>query len=325
LLPLVLEPLVVVTLAAHLICMNYSSAAPLFGVVAESLGGRDGASEATLLARRLAAHGIAALLLGMVAGLMVAAWMWLAGDRGLFQVLTPFAYKIRWAIAELVFYVVCMAIYGRVLRGDRAQSRGAFWARATLAVLAATNLLYHFPPLFAVMARAASQPSEFTSPVGPSEFRALMMQGPVLALTVHFALASLAVVGTFLTWRQLREQDRLESEVDGGRHGRMARISAGIALGATVCQILVGFWVLLSLDRVAQNRLMGGDPMGSLSLAVSVLAAFWLMNRLAQATFQNVSVRFAAINWYGLCAIILVMTWTLHRAEVRPSAVALGW
>ncbi len=321
-----IETAMTLLLASHLWAMNLSASAPLFGALALALGRRTDCEPLLRQARRLGWLGLGNLLLGALLGLGLAGAMWLGRDRGLFEVLPQFTYKISWAVAELAFYVVCMSAYLALLAGRASIGRGRFAAVLVLTLLAATNLLYHFPPLFGVMALASHRPGVLTGPVGPSEFRRLMMLGPTLALTAHFALASLAVGG--VSWlRHLVGSASAPDDTTSPRAVALhtaARSAAGVALAATAAQLLVGTWVLVELDPSSQNRLLGGDLIGTASFGISVFAAFWLMHHLAHATFHVASFREAQRTLLWLALIVALMTLSLRRAESPQRAESTG-
>ncbi len=317
---LALEALATVCLAVHLWCVNISSAAPLFGTLLAWKSRREKSPILWQESRWLGIEGIITVFAGGLAGLALAGVMWLAGDRGLFEILPRFSYKIKWAAWEIVFYVACMVGYVALSRlrprkGQAADQRR--WKpilQAVLAVLASTNLLYHFPPLFTVMAHAADRPDLVSSSVGPAEFREWLVRGHVVALTAHFLLASLSVGGVTTMHRLAR---LTPSDEQSNAVARAIRLAAIVTLAASATQLLVGLWVLLSLGPLAQRRLMGGDMVGTLGLAVSVVVTFWLLHRLAHATSATVTRAYARRTMIWLMLIVLLMTMTLRRAERR--------
>lgn len=307
-------------LAVHLGFMNLSAALPLFASILPALIGRTQPAVAVAYGNQLARQGILMLVLGSLSGLLLAGVMWLAGDRAFFRLMTPFAYKIHWALWELVFYLVCMSLFVCMGRAGMVRSRSARVTRHLLAVLAATNLLYHFPPLFAVMARAANDPQSITGPVGPREFRQLMLTGHVVALTVHFGLAALAVTAVALLPQIVR---RIASDTDVSCWRLVQRVAAGIALAVSLLQLVVGLWLLMQLDPLSQRRLMGADVAGTLALGGSVLAAFGLLHLLAAATMGELSLAAAHRLNLAMAVIVLLMSFTLRRLDASP-ATAYG-
>ena len=83
----------------------------------------------------------------------------------------------------------------------------------SLALLAATNLLYHFPPLLTIMTMSAGGEIELAGEVDAATFRQLFSTPNVLAHTLHFWLASVAVSGVVVFWlaRRLADRNRIMS------------------------------------------------------------------------------------------------------------------
>src|SRR5438128_1222496 len=142
--------MITILLAAHLLCVNVAAGGPLLGVWLDWRGTRGdepAAKGAVYLAR--------ASLVGFVAGAALGLWIgWLKWDadyRSLW--LGPLSYKLQGAVIEAVFSLVLMLGWWLWLPGKTGGSIAAVATRALLAMLAATNLLYHFPLLFSVAAR----------------------------------------------------------------------------------------------------------------------------------------------------------------------------
>jgi len=149
-------------------------------------------------------------------------------------------------------------------------------ARSLVAVLAATNLLYHFPLLFSVAARLTDAGEGSGDRIGGAEFRRLMIIGDTPAIATHVALASLAVAGVMLlglALRWLRQGDEAGA-------GRVARWGGRWALVASVAQLPVGLWTLLVMPAAAQSRMMGESALGTLLFLAALVAALWLINEL---------------------------------------------
>ena len=297
-----LDMTVCVCLAAHLWSMNVSSVAPLFGVWLQSRQ----PTEVTLdVARRTVSFGLAMLFVGVGLGLVIAGLMWWSGKRGLFEVLPLFHHKLFWGAWELVFYTVCVGALLLMMRRSSSSPRWIHWA---LAILASTNLLYHFPPLFAVMSRAAEEPSSVTSAVGPREFRTLMMTGHVASLSVHFGLASFAVTAVEVAQRLLHAAADNASDVS-----RLARRAGAVALTATVLQIPVGGWLLMRIDAIDQQQILGQNGLATALFGASVLGSFWLMHLLASMTFGEGQPSHTRMARRVMALIILLMTAVLQQ------------
>jgi hypothetical protein len=301
--------LITVSLAIHLWFVNLSSAYPLFACLLQWRARKADDGETQPLGTQLIWRSLAALVAGALSGLAIAGLMWGSGDHRLFDVLPQFAHKIRWALWELLFYVLCLLAYLRLNRPRWLGWRAARIARVMLVVLASLNLIYHFPPLFSVMARIAEDPKQVTGPIGPREFRQLMAAGHTLPFMVHFALASVAVAAVSLLPSLVPQTS---SETGAERDAAKRRLVAGAALAATLLQIPVGIWLLMRLEPLAQHRLMGSDLGGTLALSSSVLTAVWLMHHLATAAMGEPTLRDARRIRTGMMIVVLLMTAALR-------------
>jgi hypothetical protein len=294
--------LFVLVLAAHLLCMNVASAGPLLciGLDARAARGDRGAESA---ARWLSATSVWLAVVGAVLGLVQG---WLRWDAEYASVLRQFSARVHWGAAEFVFSLLLMVAYAvwlaRVPRG----SSLVRWLRSLLVLLAATNLLYHFPTLFALIAQASTGRID-PGPVDSATFRRLIMQGDVLALTTHFALASLAVSGValigFSLGRRVSESEGQSIGIFGGR----------VALAATVVQLPVGLWLLMNVPPRSQQLLMGGDLIGSILLGASILATLGLLHPLAAIAFGDFNRRNGVRAMLFLAMVVLAMCGVLQR------------
>ena len=147
-----------------------------------------------------------------------------------------------------------------------------------------------------------------------------MLTGHVVALTVHFGLAALAVTAVALLPQIVR---RIASDTDVSCWRLVQRVAAGIALAVSLLQLVVGLWLLMQLDPLSQRRLMGADVAGTLALGGSVLAAFGLLHLLAAATMGELSLAAAHRLNLAMAVIVLLMSFTLRRLDASP-ATAYG-
>jgi len=293
-------------LAVHLICVNVASAGP---VVCAWLDWRSECAVARRAAKFLATVSFALLLLGSVIGVAVASLLWNDAYRDLLHV---FQYKITWGVQELLFSVVLLALYAIAVWISPTRRFAWRLLRASVAILAATNLLYHFPTLFLVMSEVQAGHLDRPAAITADNFRDLMTQGFIVARAVHFWLASFAVTGVslicFARWIQ-RTADETEAAA------RVAVWGARIALVPTLLQILVGVWVLSVLPPVEQQRLLGSDLIAASLLGASLITALWLMHQLSSVAMGETSPRALSIVIGTTVVVVVLMTAAARRAS----------
>ena len=112
----ILDLVLTLLLAGHLVCMNLAAGLPLFCVLLQWQTRARDAQDATDFIRRFGHWAIAAVLVGSLTGLLVGCLMWVVAGPALMEVLPRFERKIWWGLTELVFYVLCLGIYLRMLR-----------------------------------------------------------------------------------------------------------------------------------------------------------------------------------------------------------------
>ena len=305
---MLIELLVTVALGLHLMCVNVASAGPMICLWLEW---RDGRGDP--LAREtgvvLSSASLVTLVLGVAFGLAVGLLLW---DDAYATVLQRFPSRIGYGLVELGFsavLVACHAIWWKYQQRTGALLRGI---RYLLLFAAGTNLLYHFPFLFVLIANVANS-GDTARDVLDGEFVNMISAGPVLARVTHFILAAFAVSGVLLIGfalrlrRSGREDDAQRVAIWGGR----------IALAPTLLQLLVGLWVTFTLSPIAIRRLMGGDLLATALLISSLLAALWLMHKLASISFGDASQK----NLIGaiclMVAVVLLMTGVLRASQQR--------
>ena len=97
---------------------------------------------------------------------------------------------------------------------------------------------------------------------------------------------------------------------------------ARVALFATLLQIPIGVWVLIQSPSELQDRLMGGDAIGTILFAASICTAIVLVQLLGTVAFANLSntdapdVNIRGATWRAtgmLFLVIVLMTGTLQR------------
>lgn len=279
--------------------MNVCSGGPLLCVW---LGRKRASRESNHLAQRLAVWSIWWLLLGILFGLAVGILTFSLGDRALWEVLPSFRRKIMWGIVELCCSLGWMGAYVLWCRWSPPQGAVARMLHASLPLLSAANLLYHFPPLLTVMAKVAAGELEVVGDVDAQTFRGLMYQPNVLAHTLHFAWASIAVSGVFLF--------RLASQLESPQ--TFYRLGARWGLAATAMQLPTGLWLMMTTPPALQSRLVGGDIVVTGLFLVSMICAFYLLQTLAAISFGEDDLKLPSRSEWLMVATVFLMTGTLH-------------
>lgn len=302
--------LVIVLLAIHLISTNLASAAPLMSIWLDRPTDSGDSSRGDL-GRRLARMAVAALLLATLtgAGLILA-----PPSARLADVLRRFPAGAYWSAgSELVFSLVCLLVYA----GCWNRWRRWRWLHAGVALLSVTNLLYHFPALMIVISKLATDPGWTTSAViERSELIRLALCSEVLSLTLHYVLASIAVSGVAVLWMLARNGDLT---TDPAATRRVARVAAGVGLFASLAQLPVGVWVLMSTTGPIRGALLGEALLPSLLLGVGILLTLLLLQKLAAVMLGEVEFeKLPRLGWL-LFAIVFSMVAMLSLARADRS------
>jgi hypothetical protein len=253
-------------LSVHLVAVNLAAAAPLvcvwLGWQRDELSGRIGS--------HLAWIALYALPIGALLGFALGGVYRFEEPPKYWDMLSRFpvrAYVV--VLLELVFSLVCLFIYA--LTWERLKQHRL--VHALFACLATTNLLYHFPPLMSAMSLLADRPElildeTITRPL----LRPVLRSPTVISLSVHFALASLAVTGVSLMVLGLRF---------GEPGKRIVALGGRIALVPTLLQLVIGVWVIMEVPAIVRNSLMGNDSLTALMFGASLFGVFGVMLTLA--------------------------------------------
>jgi hypothetical protein len=204
------------------------------------------------------------------------------------------------------------------------------FAAWVLALASATNLLYHFPPLMAVVGQLAGD-SRWTAEavINHRDQMELARRPEILALWIHFTLASIAVAAIFALWpAKLRGAAAATSSADDGMG---LRGLAGIALAASALQLPVGGWVLATSSVATRDSLLGNDPAASACFLGGIVAALALLQALAAIAMGDLtaSLRRRAAWLLVVIAVLMSATLSLGRAadgaRHRPQAAAYSF
>jgi hypothetical protein len=284
--------------ALHLLCVNVASAGPLVAVLFEWLEGR-GNRLAGEAGRYLVGWSVGLLIPGGLLGVIIGWQFWSPEYR---QVLGRLSSKVHFGGWELVFSLALMLLH---LWWWRARPQATGWQRGLrifVAILASTNLLYHFPTLFAVIeTTVTNQPAG--DAISSSEFRSIIARQAILARVAHFVLAAIAMCGITLLGYALRLGRK---KADAGDVQRVAAWGAQIALVPTLAQLPVGLWLAASLDSHLQSAVSGNDPLCTTLLLASIAVSIWLLQVLAGIAIGD-SERSRLIRAMALMVLVVTM------------------
>jgi hypothetical protein len=327
----VLEVGSILLLTVHFLAVDVTMAGPLACIWLAWRESRHHDPVAGVLHVAMARASLAALVVGVVVGCLELVIYWMAKDRDFWRAATSVAPGRLWfALAELIFFAVCMAGYlwlqGRTKRRPR--------LAAILALLASFDLMAHFPPLFTMLNLLADRPSLFGQRLDSPLYRSLLADPEVLSMTLHVYLAAIAVTAVFLMDRAARlsptpellpAAQREPDTTEGGLIGPPSAVvlgSARAALLATLLQLPLGICVMCSLPNRLRDALLGEDLLAALPFACGVLATLALLHCLAAVALGDRDRRQVWRSLALMLATILLMTATLQRVRQlgRPAA-----
>lgn len=313
----VLQAGLILLLAMHLAAVNVAAGGPFVCLWLERRA-RRGDRAADLAGRQLARWSLDAIAFGVLLGVALIGLFWWLNEGTFLQALGRIEpRRIAFGGVELMVYYLLMAWY---LASWGTPSRGTLkkapWVHPLIAFVAGTNLVYHFPTLFIVVAimaergPASSTPAKFVSWLGEPE---------LLARVGHFCLASLAVTGGALLWqagRLAREQQQqqqpalIPADID-----RIATWGTHLMLWPTLAQLPLGLFVLLRITERSRDSLLGGDWAGTALFGAALLGVFALIYQLAIAVIGRVQVRDAGKQLALLGLVILLMVGARQRSR----------
>ncbi len=300
----------VLILAVHLLSANLATAGPIVAIWLLARHARTGEAATGQAARQLVLASIAALVVTIALGLVTLGITWLVDPEPFFGAAARFPVRRYWfGVAELLFYFVALGYYLSLERKwPRPLSTGRWWTLVGLLLLAGTDLAYHFPPLFAMIGVLGSRSLAHE----PVSFFWMLFDPEVLALTIHFLLASFAATGATLMyfgWRRARNEDQRQDAA------QLAIWGARIALVPTVLQLLAGTFVLVQLPDLARERLLGQDLLATGLFGLALVGSVALMHRLAAVALGDVSRKEIAGSLALLVLIVLLMIAAQQRSR----------
>lgn len=273
-------------LTLHFTAANVAVGGPVLALWLDRRAAR-GDAAADRLGRRLLRLSLVGLYVGSLLG-VAAAYVWWRGapaavERA-FRALPRSRYEF--GVAELIFSAICWEIWLRLWSGGKRRKLG-WW----LGFAGTTNVVYHFPTLFAALSVLATRLLE---PGETLRFVTLLADAEVLTRTFHFLMASLAVAGAVMAWWADSDE-------------QLKRRGALVALVATVLQWPLGISVLLSLPGASRNALLGDELTATAVFGLSLGAVVVLMHHLAAAAFGTTTRRElrTLLVWLGLTIVLM--------------------
>ncbi|MFP5257786.1 MAG: hypothetical protein ACLGQH_02065 [Acidobacteriota bacterium] len=281
--------LLVVAFAAHLLAVNVALGGTLLALVAPGAG----RGVATALAKRLP------VAVAVAVNLAIPPLLFATVLYGQFL----YTAAILSAVAWLALFLVVMAAYALLYVF---QPRAAAPGSGLVAAGAAALLLVASLTLVNVSVLSL-RPDMWKTAYDFSGGLALALgDAAFLPRWLHFLVASLAVGGLALALFS-----RKAAESDPEATGRF-RLGLNWFRLATLAQIPVGLWFLLSLPRPVRERFFGGHPLSTLAFLLGLgLAAAALLN-----AFRGRSGRTA------LFTVLTVLAMATVRDQVRQGYLA---
>ena len=302
-----------ILLAAHLLSVNLSMVGPLVSLWLKGRTVRIGDAAACDLGRRMAIWSQVTLLVGMLLGLAMVGLFMLQGERRFLEALGAMPNsRVFYGALELGFFYLCMVPYSLTWRF--AQGKHRYWHHL-LAILATTNMIYHFPPLFIVLSKTMN-----TTPIqdlAMADFRSLVFSAEVLARWAHHFLAAVALAGCALMLLSKSSANQYDKS-DSATGSKMYTVAgARIALLATLLQVPVGVWVLLKVPAAWRNNFLGEDLLTTALFALSILAAFGLLHFLVSISLGDSS-RGKVLGAVAMLVVTVVLMSTALTLVSRP-------
>jgi hypothetical protein len=300
-------------LTVHLLLVNVAMGGPFVCLWLEWRGTLRDDLLAAKIGERLARDVVWSLLLAAIVGISMVGLLWFMTDKAYFRGVEVVPVARLWAVlGALVFSLALLAVYTFAWNWFRPRR----WLHRTVALLAGTNLIYHFPPFFAAIALLGNTPRYWGKTLTSAEFRGVLFDPYVISQSVHVWLASLAVVGTVLMFYALRLQKKNRAEL-GPQPTIIAGWGAWLALVPTLMQLVVGAWVLFTMAEADRNRLLGDSIPAAIVFAAAILAALRLMHLLATIALGDRTPRQLKSAIVMMLVTILLMSATLHISSER--------
>ena len=227
------------------------------------------------------------------------------------------ARRLWFAGVEWLFSIGCMVLY-LVMQSRMPR---LWYVRGFVALLGATNSLYHFPVLFAVVTVLGFEGAA----AGDAQvvFTQYLFDEAVLLRAAHFIGAAVIVTAAFLMSLCLRAA---RADGNGADKANTVIQQAGwMALVAMGAEIVLGISMLSVLPDAAHRALLGGNLLAAVVFFASVIAVVGSLHHLGLICLGNCDARHVTRLGAYLLLIVVLMSavrFMSHRAvwRIRPDA-----
>ncbi len=291
-----LQLIVVLLMSMHLALVDVAMAGPLVCVWLEWRASRHGDLLAGRVGLSLARTAMWALVGGIASGLVLLALRWWLDAPYVSVLLALPPSRLWFGVVELIFSLGCMIAY--VGLWNRWTTRRL--AHPALAIAAATNLMIHFPSMFAIASVLDSRGEMLGRTLDRAGYQRMLLDSEVLSRVTHVWLAALAVAGVALMGLALRS---------GQRESAKPLILRGALVGlvTSVLQIPTGLWMTLEMQESARDRLVGGDRIATGLFAIGIALALYLMHSLAAIAQGECEPRYVRRSIATMLLVVLLM------------------
>lgn len=285
-------------LTTHLLASALAAAGPL--LVAGFRVSRRMRTEGDDALRRVTLWSVSAMAIGLIVGLLSLGLVWHLPTTGYQAAAVRFpAGAYQMLAAEWCFTAF---LYGLYLATWRQLAKRPL-LHGFIALVAATNLLYHFPTIMIVLGALAEDPAlaaeeEIARPV----VLRLMLSPALLAKATHYWALCLLVSATAIVVAAARSSA-----------ANLVRAGAIAGLAGTVAIVFSGVAALLQIDTSTQRALIGGDLLATTALGIAVASALGIGNTLLSLAIDATNPT-GVRRVVGLLVLaVAAMAWASHR------------
>jgi len=286
---------------------------------------------------------------GIATGAILLGIRWWTDDGAYFSALATIpASRVWFGLAELLFSLTCMGAY----LGLWNRLRDWPWVRCLLPIAAASNLLLHFPALFAIVSVVSKRSELWGHALDRAGYQRLLVDPEVLSRVIHVWLAAFAVSGMALVaiasriagdqepireLSQRRGQSHFAPRPSYGRcppqnrdsprqfsdrlqedqvaAGALVQRGAWLGLIPSLAQLPSGLYLAFQMPQTAREPLMGGDWLATGLFVLSLALALLLMHYLAAIALGDRDPKQIHRSLVILLLVVLSMVGTRSRLE----------